>query len=121
LPADSCGSDASTMHDYRENRQKRFERFIRKVRAKGLRKENAERNKRSSIIFGLGMIGMVGWAVTIPTLAGIALGIWIDRTWPSTHSWTLILLFAGIILGCLNAWYWVQNSLGRTGDRRERR
>lgn len=103
-----------------EARQKRSERFIRKIRAEERRKRDAERNRRSSIIFGLGMIGMVGWAVMIPTLIGIAIGIWMDRTWPSTHSWTLILLFVGIILGCLNAWYWVQNTLGRSGRKRER-
>lgn len=109
------------MPNIEDVRQKRLEKFIRRVRTEGLRKKNADHNRRSSIIFGLGMIGMVGWAVTIPTLVGIAVGIWIDRTWPSTHSWTLILLFAGIILGCLNAWYWVQSSLGRIGNKRERR
>ena len=109
------------MPNIEERRQKRFEKFVRKVRTEGRRKENAERDKRNSIIFGLGMIGMVGWAVTIPTLIGIAIGIWIDKTWPSSHSWTLILLFAGIILGCLNAWYWVQNTLGRIENRGERR
>lgn len=66
-------------------------------------------------MFGLGMIGMVGWSVAIPTLLGIAAGTWMDRTWPSGHSWTLTLLFAGVILGCLNAWYWVRASLGRGG------
>jgi ATP synthase protein I len=23
------------------------------------------------------------------------------------HSWTLTLLFTGLFIGCLNAWYWV--------------
>lgn len=56
----------------------------------------------------LGMFGLVGWAVAIPTLAGIALGWWIDETWPGKVSWTLNLLIIGVLLGCWNAWHWVQ-------------
>jgi len=55
----------------------------------------------------LGMFGLVGWSVAIPTLIGIVLGIWIDRRWPSPFSWTLMLLTIGVIIGCLNAWAWV--------------
>ena len=58
--------------------------------------------------FGLGMFGLVGWAVTLPILGGIALGIWIDRTRPGRVSWTLTLLFLGALLGCWNAWRWIQ-------------
>lgn len=91
-----------------------MDELLRQVRSRELRKERAERDRRSSIMFGLGMIGMVGWSVAIPTLIGIAVGMWMDRTWPAAHSWTLTLLFIGVILGCLNAWYWVKTSLGRT-------
>ena len=38
---------------------------------------------------------------------GVAAGVWIDTKWPSRYSWTLLLLMAGVMLGCLNAWYWV--------------
>jgi ATP synthase protein I len=57
---------------------------------------------------GLGMMGLVGWSVVIPTLLGAALGLWLDER-GSTHSWTLALLVAGLVLGCLNAWHWVAN------------
>lgn len=76
-------------------------------KARGRREENA--------LFGLGMFGMVGWAVAVPIVAGIALGVWIDTRWPGETSWTLILLFAGVALGCLNAWYWIQRE-GRRDD-----
>ncbi|HVC92147.1 MAG TPA: AtpZ/AtpI family protein, partial [Pirellulales bacterium] len=62
-----------------------------------------------SIWFGLGMSGLIGWSVTVPTLIGTALGIWIDHRYPSRFSWTLMLLFMGLILGCLNAWHWVDS------------
>ena len=53
------------------------------------------------------MFGLVGWSVAIPTVLGVVVGIWIDVTWPSRFSWTLMLRFIGITLGCLNAGYWV--------------
>ncbi len=53
------------------------------------------------------MMGLVGWSVAIPTLLGIALGIWLDNRYPSEHSWTLALLVAGLVIGCANAWHWL--------------
>ena len=49
-----------------------------------------------------------GWAVAIPTLIGIAIGLWIDRTWPSHYSWALMFLIIGLAVGCINAAYWVR-------------
>lgn len=71
------------------------------------------REKDRSIWFGLGMFGLIGWSVAIPTLIGVAVGIWIDNTWSSRFSWTLMLLFIGVILGCVNAWYWVKRESRR--------
>ncbi len=71
------------------------------------------REKDRSIWFGLGMFGLIGWSVAIPTLIGVAVGIWIDTTWPSRFSWTLMLLFIGVILGCVNAWHWVKRESRR--------
>lgn len=55
----------------------------------------------------LGLYGVVGWSIVLPTLAGIALGVWIDASWPSRYSWTLMLMVLGLIVGCWNAWRWV--------------
>jgi len=82
--------------------------FIEKIKRKEKRKLRAQRKKGQAIWFGLGLFGVIGWSVMIPTLIGIAVGIWADRRWPGNISWTLTFLFAGIILGCLNAWYWVE-------------
>lgn len=72
------------------------------------RKERARREQRHGLWFGFGMFGLVGWAVAVPTLLGIALGIWLDANVPVRFSWTLTLLFIGIGLGCLNAWWWIR-------------
>ncbi len=91
----------------KRNTNHSLETFQESVPRKATRKMEAQQRKGSPLWFGLGMFGMVGWAVTIPTLIGIAVGVWIDTHWPSKYSWTLMMLFIGLILGCLNAWYWV--------------
>lgn len=78
------------------------------VQKKAERRRWARAQRRHGVWFGFGMFGLIGWAVVIPTVLGILLGVWLDRHWPSGHiSWTLSLLFVGIVLGCLNAWRWV--------------
>ena len=82
--------------------------FPAQVSSKERRKLKARKQGTSTAWFGLGMFGLVGWAVATPTVAGIFLGIWIDAKWSGPYSWTLMLLLLGLIIGCANAWYWVQ-------------
>lgn len=89
------------------------DRFAKHIRSKEERKQRARNQKGRGILFGMGMFGLVGWAVTIPTLLLLALGIWIDARVESPYSWTLMLLVVGIGLGCLNAWYWVREESQR--------
>lgn len=84
------------------------ERYMRDVACKEQRMLKSRREGHKDVWFGLGMFGIVGWSVAIPTLAGIALGIWIDSRTQSGYSWTLMLLGLGVIVGCLNAWYWIK-------------
>ncbi len=77
------------------------------VGAKAARKLKARRNSAPGVWFGLGMMGLVGWSVAIPTLLGATLGLWLDRRYPGGRSWTLALLVAGLAIGCFNAWHWV--------------
>ncbi|MCK1789129.1 AtpZ/AtpI family protein [Pseudomonas violetae] len=77
------------------------------VGAKASRKLKARRRDTPVVWFGLGMMGLIGWSVVVPTLLGAALGLWLDKHHPGGHSWTLALLVAGLTLGCLNAWHWV--------------
>ena len=79
----------------------------REVGAKATRKLKAHRNPTPGVWFGLGMMGLIGWSVVIPTLLGAALGFWLDSRHIGTYSWTLMLLVIGLIIGCLNAWHWV--------------
>jgi ATP synthase protein I len=84
------------------------DRFADKVAKKEQLRLKGIRHKDETVWFGLGMFGIVGWSVAIPTLIGIAIGLWIDRTWPSQYSWALMFLIIGVVLGCINAAYWVK-------------
>ena len=90
-----------------------------RVGEKELRKLRSRQEKNRSIWFGLGTFGLVGWSIVIPTLAGIFLGIWIDSTWPSRFSFTLMLFMGGLALGCYNAWRWVYYESGLTEDEKK--
>jgi ATP synthase protein I len=81
--------------------------FSREVGVKAARKLKAQRHVTQTVWSGLGMMGIVGWSVAVPTLLGAALGIWLDARYPGGHSWTLMWLAIGLGLGCFNAWHWV--------------
>ncbi len=107
------------MADSSKRRREIMRKFTKEVERKEALMIRGRNEKGETVWFGLGMIGIVGWSVAIPTLIGVAIGLWIDRTWPSQFSWTLMLLFAGVIIGCLNAWYWVRKS-GRWNEKTDR-
>lgn len=83
------------------------ERLAEQIGAKATRKLLARRDGAPGVWFGLGTMGLIGWSVVMPTVLGAALGIWLDAKHPGTHSWSLALLMAGLVLGCANAWRWV--------------
>jgi len=84
------------------------EDFPRKISAKEERRIRARKSEGLGPAYWLGMFGMVGWSVAVPAALFTLLGYWIDRKWPSSYSWTLMLLFAGMVLGIWNAWYWIR-------------
>lgn len=87
--------------------EKPDDRLGRKIGDKARHKARARRHAGKSVWSGLGVMGLIGWSVSVPTLIGVALGIWIDAKTDDSRSWTLALLVAGLTLGCLNAWHWI--------------
>ncbi len=81
--------------------------FSKQVEEKACRKQKALHNDNKIVWFGLGMMGLVGWTITVPTLFGAALGIWLDKNHAATFSWTLSLLIIGLLVGCFTAWHWI--------------
>ncbi len=94
-------------------------RFTRQIAGKSAQKLKARREKHENSWFALSGLGLIGWSVVIPTLLGLGLGIWIDSQFPSQFSWTLMLMFAGLITGCSHAWYWVSSEQSKI-DRSQR-
>ena len=86
-----------TRRQFEEEIQRQTDRKIRS-------REEGDRG----IWFGLGMMGVVGWSVSIPTLLGIAAGIWLDARSGDRISWTLTGLGVGLAMGLLNAGFWIQ-------------
>jgi ATP synthase protein I len=84
-----------------------------RVGAKAARKMRARRQRSENLLYWLGIFGLVGWSVALPTLLGIAVGISLDRAAPGRISWTLTCLFLGLTLGCANAWYAVRKEFRR--------
>ena len=86
---------------------------------KAARKLHARKQGEPAVWLGLGMMGIVGWSVAVPTLLGAALGLWLDQEYPGSRSWTLALLVAGLMLGCINAWHWVAREEKAMRDEQE--
>ncbi|MEX2382628.1 MAG: AtpZ/AtpI family protein [Opitutales bacterium] len=95
------------MNEYRNIPPKHRSTLAGQVGPKAARKLKARGNPSPGVWSGLGMMGLIGWSVSVPTLLGAGLGIWLDRKFPGGRSWTLALLVAGLVMGCMNAWHWV--------------
>jgi len=83
--------------------------YLDTINQKAQRRLKAQRQQPRHIWLGLGMIGIIGWSIAVPTLLGLALGLWLDNAFPGAYIWTLNLLILGMLIGCLIAWRWVSN------------
>ena len=86
------------------------------VGSKERRRLHARRSENSSVWFGLGMFGVIGWSIAVPMVLGIAVGLWIDSQVQTPRSWTLMLMVAGLGIGCLNAWTWIRRESVENND-----
>jgi ATP synthase protein I len=74
------------------------------VRRHRERRARGQRESRRSIGQDLALVGVIGWTLVIPALLGVYAGRALDRHFGSGVFWTLGLLLAGIVLGCVLAW-----------------
>jgi ATP synthase protein I len=82
--------------------------FVTEVRRQA---ERARRGRHLTFWQGLGLIGAVGWMVSVPAVLGALAGRWLDRRSGSGLFWTLSLLALGLLLGCATAWRHVRREL----------
>lgn len=85
-----------------------------RIRRDAERMARARRRTPLSPLAGLGLFGVVGWSVAIPTVGGALLGAWLDRVAPQRFSWTLALILGGLVIGVIVAWDWVARENRRT-------
>lgn len=83
------------------------------------RKLRALRRRHEPIWLGFSVMGVIGWGIVVPSLAGLALGAWLDSTHPGKHSWTLSLFALGLLIGCFNAGYWVNSEMNKIRGEQE--
>jgi predicted F0F1-ATPase subunit len=50
------------------------------------------------------------WSIILPTLLSGAIGFFLDRFLES-HTWTLIFLIGGLIIGSINAWILINRDI----------
>lgn len=83
---------------------------------KSRRRERARRRGTDNVWSWMGMFGLVGWTVAVPTLLGLALGVFVDNRVESSVSFTITFLIVGVAIGAAMAWYWIrQESQGDDG------
>ena len=55
----------------------------------------------------LGQIGVLGWAVIVPTLLFLFIGRWLDRSFATGIFFSAPLLMLGAAIGLWSAWRWM--------------
>lgn len=75
-------------------------------RAAETAKEGAD-NPEPSLGSRLGQIGILGWTIIVPTLIGVVLGRWLDRTFETGVFFTAPLIMIGAAFGFWSAWKWM--------------
>jgi ATP synthase protein I len=81
--------------------------FVEQVRRRADRAERGAREGPPTLMRQLAAVGVLGWIVVVPLLAGVALGRWLDRLWHTGITFTAALLVVGLALGCWSAWRWM--------------
>lgn len=85
------------------------EQFHREVERKKERSRRAREEGDRTIQHGLGVFGVVGWSIVVPTLIGIAIGAWLDSRSGAGIRYTLSFMAAGLLVGIVNVWNWLHS------------
>lgn len=87
-----------------------------KDRLKDAARRAAERDRKSveepepSLGVRLGQIGILGWTIIVPTLLGVILGRFIDRSLGTGIFFSAPLIMIGAAFGLWSAWKWMHRS-----------
>ncbi|MFZ3581735.1 AtpZ/AtpI family protein [Loktanella sp. DJP18] len=84
--------------------------LIRQVRLRHARHARWLREGEMSVGRRLAQIGVLGWMIVVPTLAGLFGGRWLDAHFGDGIFWTAPGLMLGLGLGGWTAWNWMNAS-----------
>lgn len=80
------------------------------IRRRAERMQQSRNERKYSPLSGLGVFGVIGWSVAIPTVAGAFLGMWLNRVAPQSFSWPIALILGGVMVGAMVAWNWIEKN-----------
>ena len=81
------------------------------VKQEAQRIKQAEKHKHSLLIYS-SFAGVLGMVLVLPIVGGAYLGRWLDSFNSGfTISWTISLIFVGVIIGAVNVYYLIQGKL----------
>ena len=72
------------------------------------RRERAKQEGERTLAQNLMWMGTLGWLVTVPMVAGMFLGRWIDHRFGTGVTFSSTLCVVGLVSGCWLAWRKVQ-------------
>ena len=78
--------------------------FIGIVKRAVARLRRARAEGEPSVSWQLGQIGVLGWIIVTPILAGLFFGRWLDHHFVTGIFWTAALIFVGGAFGFWSAW-----------------
>jgi ATP synthase protein I len=71
------------------------------------REAEGRRDPEPSLGARLGQIGVLGWAIVLPTLLCLFFGRWLDRNFGTGIFFSAPLLMVGAAIGFWSAWRWM--------------
>lgn len=91
------------------NEQDTEDRLAEAARRAAERSEKGREDPEPSLGTRLGQIGILGWTIVVPTLLGLFLGRWLDRTFDTGVFYSAPLLMIGAAIGFWSAWKWMHS------------
>jgi ATP synthase protein I len=81
--------------------------MTRAARQAAERAAEGEKVPEPSLGARLGQIGVLGWAIVVPTLLALLAGRWLDRTFATGVFFSAPLVMIGAGIGLWSAWKWM--------------
>ncbi len=93
-----------------EQRKTKLDSASEAIRRRTEQMQKTRNEPKYSPLNGLGVFGVIGWSVAIPTVTGALLGGWLNEVAPQSFSWPIALILGGVVVGAMVAWNWIDKS-----------